>query len=99
MAIKNNVPYRITVEFVPPLATKNQFNNLCARMNGEHTALIGLTPQVGILAIQYEGASAGTLAAIKPGALLFKVAAGPKGPFSSAIVRSITPITNVKQLR
>ena len=99
MAIKNNVPYRITVEFVPPLATKNQFNSLCERMNGEHTALIGLSPQVGILAIQYENASAGTLAAIKPGVLLFKVSGGQKGPFSSAVIRSITPITNVKQLR
>ena len=99
MSLRNDVPYRITVEFKPPLSTKGQYNNLCTRLSGEHTALIGLTSQVGIFAIQFENASAGTLAAVKPGALIFKVGQGTKGPYSSAIIKSITAIADTKNLR
>lgn len=96
MAIKPNVPYRITVEFKPPLSTKNQFNALCKRLSGEHSALVGLTAQVGVFVILYESLSAREQQAIKPGALIFKIASGTTGPVSSAVIKSIAVETALR---
>lgn len=87
MALKTNVPYRFTVEFMPALSNASQFRDLNRRMGADRTALVGLTPQSAVILHLFEALSANESAAIKPGALWFKVVGG--GKVSSAVIRSI----------
>jgi hypothetical protein len=97
MSIQANKTYRVTVEFKPPLSTKRQFQSLCQRLHTDETVLVGLTPQVGIIMMVWRAPSERERTAIKPGALLFKVASGTSGPVSLAVIKSI--VADSKTLR
>ena len=89
MTIRANTIYRVTVEFRPPLTTKQQFQSLGQRLHTDETVLVGLAPQAAAIMMVWRSPSARESAAIKPGAVLFKVASGTSGPVSLAVIKTI----------
>lgn len=94
MPLRVNTPYRIAVKFEPPLSTVGQLRDLAKRTNTTRTALVGMSPYEASVIVVY--GSAREVAAIAPGALLFKVSGGTFGPISRAVIQTIRPEVNFK---
>jgi hypothetical protein len=99
MAMKANVPYKLTLKFSAPLTRVGQYRDLIRKTTGDHILLVGFTANMATVIVTYTTAS--DAKSVKVGTLLFKL--GGQGiiengvatriPIVSAVVAGITADT------
>lgn len=88
--VKPKLPYRIGVEFVPPLSTLSQLRDVCVKLNTRSTVPVALSTTGASLIAVFPNER--DLGRIDYGQSWFVV--GPLGKRSRAIIRTIRPEVN-----